>query len=57
VAEEFTCAVKERDERYLHACAAGEYRDTGYCVLHDPGEEKNKEDFLKVRKCKLDRKD
>jgi uncharacterized protein YjbI with pentapeptide repeats len=30
---------------------------TRYCVLHYPGEKKNKADFLKVVKSELDRKD
>jgi hypothetical protein len=55
--EGLTCAAKERDERYLHACADGDYRDTGYCVLHEPDEAKNKEAFEKVKQGKLDRKD
>jgi hypothetical protein len=56
VAEEFTCQVA--DERYRSACKdLPKYPDTPYCVLHYPGEEKNKEDFLKVVKSRLDRQD
>jgi hypothetical protein len=55
VAEGFTCEV---DEEYRSACKElPKYPGTRYCVLHDPDAEKNKEDFLKVRKSKLDRKD
>jgi uncharacterized protein YjbI with pentapeptide repeats len=54
VAEEFTCAV---DEQYRSVCKdLPKYPGTRYCVLHYPGEEKNKEEFLKVVKSKLDRK-
>src|SRR5215211_918496 len=54
---EFVCGVREKNPNYLSACEnVPEYRDTGYCVLHYPGEEKKKEDFLKVVKSKLDRK-
>jgi hypothetical protein len=55
VAEGFTCAV---DGEYRSACKGlPKYPGTRYCVLHEPGEEKNKEDFLKVVKSKLDRQD
>jgi len=55
VAEGFTCAV---DVKYRSACKdLSEYQDTGYCVLHYPGEEKNQGYFLKVVKSKLDLKD
>jgi hypothetical protein len=49
----FTCKVAEVDERYLSACKdLPEYQDTGYCVLHFPGEEK-KDDFTNVLESKL----
>jgi uncharacterized protein YjbI with pentapeptide repeats len=55
---DFVCEV---DERYRSACANldfyQEHEGKRYCVLHFPGEEKNKEDFLKVKESKLDRKD
>jgi uncharacterized protein YjbI with pentapeptide repeats len=58
VAEGFTCEVHED---YRSACEGldfyGEQESKRYCVLHYPGEEKNKEDFLKVKKSKLDRQD
>jgi hypothetical protein len=42
---EFVCGVREKDPKYLSACKnLRQYQDTGYCVLHFPGEEK-KEDF------------
>jgi hypothetical protein len=42
---EFVCEVREKNPDYLSACKnLPEYRDTGYCVLHFPGEEE-KEDF------------
>jgi uncharacterized protein YjbI with pentapeptide repeats len=51
----FVCKV---DGQYRSACKdLPEYQGTGYCVLHYPGEEKNKEAFLKVIKSKLDEKD
>jgi uncharacterized protein YjbI with pentapeptide repeats len=59
VAEGFTCDV----DPYLSrdACQGldfyGEHEGKRYCMLHYPGEEKNKEDFLKVKKSKLDRQD
>jgi uncharacterized protein YjbI with pentapeptide repeats len=53
---EFVCGVRERDPKYLSACKnLPEYRDTGYCVLHFPGEKK--EDFEQVKKDKLERED
>jgi hypothetical protein len=58
VAEGFTCDVDYLDR---FACEGldfyGEHESKRYCVLHYPGEEKNKEDFLKVKKSKLDRQD
>src|SRR5215211_9059800 len=55
MAEGFTC---EADEEYRSACKdLPKYSGSRYCVLHEPDEAKNKEDFLKVKKCKLDRKD
>ena len=40
---EFVCGVRDKNPNYLSACKnLPEYRDTGYCVLHFPGE---KEDF------------
>jgi uncharacterized protein YjbI with pentapeptide repeats len=54
VAEEFTCEVEK--EEYRSACKdLPKYPGTRYCVLHYPGAEKDKEDFLKVVKSKLDR--
>jgi hypothetical protein len=42
---EFVCGVREKDYYHLSACKnLPESQDTGYCVLHFPGEEK-KEDF------------
>jgi hypothetical protein len=42
---EFVCGVEEKNPNYLSACKnLPEYQDTGYCVLHFPGEEE-KEDF------------
>jgi uncharacterized protein YjbI with pentapeptide repeats len=55
VAEEFTCQV---DEAYRSACKdLRKYPGSRYCVLHEPDESKNKEDFLRVKKSKLARKD
>jgi hypothetical protein len=55
VAEEFTCAV---DEIYRSACKdLPKYSGSRYCVLHEPDEAKDKEDFLKVKESKLARKD
>jgi hypothetical protein len=58
VAEGFTCDVDYLDR---FACEGldfySEHESKRYCVLHYPGEEKNKEDFLKVKKSKLDRQD
>jgi uncharacterized protein YjbI with pentapeptide repeats len=54
VAEGFTCGVAKE---YRSACAGGQYRDTGYCVLHEPNEAKDKKEFEKVREDKLARKD
>jgi hypothetical protein len=55
VAEAFTCGV---DGEYRSACKdLPKYPGTRYCVLHEPGEEKSKEDFLKVKESKLARKD
>lgn len=54
MAEEFTCPI---DEKYRSACKdLPKYSGSRFCVLHEPGEAK-KEDFLKERKSKLDRKD
>ncbi len=54
---EFLCGVREKNPNYLSACKnIPEYRDTGYCVLHFPGEEK-KEDFEQVKKDKLEQED
>jgi hypothetical protein len=48
----FVCGVSEKNPNHLSACEnLPEYRDTGYCVLHFPGEEK-KEDFEQVKKDK-----
>ena len=53
---EFVCGVREKNPNYLSACKnLPEYRDTGYCVLHFPGEEKD--DFEQVKKDKLERED
>ena len=42
---EFVCGVREKDSYHLSACKnLPEYQDTGYCVLHFPGEKK-KENF------------
>jgi hypothetical protein len=55
VAEAFTCGV---DGEYRSACKdLPKYPGTRYCVLHEPGEEKSEEDFLKVKESKLARKD
>lgn len=52
---EFVCGVREKNPNYLSACKnLSEYRDTGYCVLHFPGE---KENFEQVKKDKLVRED
>jgi uncharacterized protein YjbI with pentapeptide repeats len=54
---EFVCGVEEKNPNYLSACKnLPQYRDTGYCVLHFPGEEK-KEDFEQVKKDKLEQED
>jgi uncharacterized protein YjbI with pentapeptide repeats len=54
---EFVCGVEEKNPNYLSVCKnLPEYRDTGYCVLHFPGEEK-KEDFEQVKKDKLEQED
>jgi uncharacterized protein YjbI with pentapeptide repeats len=54
---ELVCAVREKNPDYLSACKdLPEYRDTGYCVLHFPGEEK-REDFEQVKKDKLEQQD
>jgi hypothetical protein len=54
---EFVCGVREKNPNYLSACKnLPEYRDTGYCVLHFPGEEK-KEYFEQVKQSKLERED
>jgi uncharacterized protein YjbI with pentapeptide repeats len=54
---EFVCEV---EEEYRSACAGldfySEQDGMGYCVLHFPGEKKS-EDFEKVRRSKLARKD
>jgi hypothetical protein len=54
VAEGFTCDVDYLDR---FACEGldfyGEHESKRYCVLHYPGEEKNKEDFLKVKRASL----
>jgi uncharacterized protein YjbI with pentapeptide repeats len=56
VAEGFTCAVE--DEDYLSACKdLPKYSGSRYCVLHEPDEAKNKEEFEEVKKSKLARKD
>jgi uncharacterized protein YjbI with pentapeptide repeats len=54
---EFVCGVREKNPDYLSACEnLPEYRDTGYCVLHFPGEEK-REDFEQAKKDKLEQED
>jgi hypothetical protein len=54
VAEGFTCAAAA----FNSACVdLPEYQGSGYCVLHYPSKEKNKEDFLKVKERKLARND
>ncbi len=54
---EFVCGVREKNPNYLSACKnLPEYRDTGYCVLHFPDEEK-KEGFEQVKKDKLEQED
>jgi uncharacterized protein YjbI with pentapeptide repeats len=54
---EFVCGVREKDPNYLFACKnLRQYQDTGYCVLHFPGEKK-KEDFEQVKKDKLEQED
>jgi uncharacterized protein YjbI with pentapeptide repeats len=56
VAEGFTCAVEK--EEYRSACKdLPKHPGSRYCVLHEPGPEKNKEDFLKAKESKLARKD
>jgi len=53
----FVCGVEEKNPNYLSACKnLPEYRDTGYCVLHFPGEEK-REYFEQVKKDKLEQED
>ncbi len=58
MAEGFKC---EGEEQYRSACAGLDFYDEHegkrYCVLHYPGEEKNKEDFSKVLESKLARND
>ena len=54
---EFVCGVREKNPNYLSACKnLPEYRDTGFCVLHFPGEKKT-EDFEQVQKDKLEQED
>jgi len=54
VAEEFTC---NGNMTFRSACAdLPEYKSTGYCVLHFPGEGK-KDDFREVLESKLAQKD
>jgi hypothetical protein len=54
---EFVCGAREKNPFSLSACKnLPEYRDTGYCVLHFPGEEKT-EDFEQVKKDKLEQQD
>ena len=54
---EFVCRATEKYPDYLSACNnLRQYQDTGYCVLHFPGEEK-KEDFLQVIESKLEQED
>jgi pentapeptide repeat protein len=51
----FTCKA---DKSYRSACRGlSEYRNTGYCVLHYPGEEVENDDFEKVLENKLKQKD
>jgi hypothetical protein len=51
---DFVCEV---DEHYRSACAdLPEYQDTGYCVLHFPGEDK-KDDSKRILESKLAQKD
>ena len=53
MAEEFTCDV---DKQYRSACKdLPKYSGSRYCVLHEPDEAKNKEDFEEAKKSKLDR--
>ena len=55
MAEEFTCDV---DKQYRSACKdLPKYSGSRYCVLHEPDEAKNKEDFEEAKKSKLDRED
>src|SRR5215211_2017968 len=55
MAEGFTC---EADEEYRSACKdLPKYSGSRYCVLHEPDEAKNKEEFEEVKKSKLARKD
>jgi hypothetical protein len=57
VAEGFTCAVKEDYYHYRRACAdLPEYQDTGYCVVHFPGEKKE-DAFKEAVGSKLAQKD
>jgi uncharacterized protein YjbI with pentapeptide repeats len=54
---EFVCGVEEKNPNYHSACKnLPQYRDTGYCILHFPGEEK-REDFEQVKKDKLQQED
>ena len=54
---EFVCGAREQDPNYLSACKnLRQYQDTGYCVLHFPGEEE-REDFEQVKKDKLVQED
>ena len=54
---EFVFRAREKNPNYLSACKnLPEYRDTGYCVLHFPGEEK-REDFEQIKKDKLEQED
>jgi uncharacterized protein YjbI with pentapeptide repeats len=60
VAEGFRCDV---DSEYRSACKdlpkylGSRFLGSRFCVLHYPGEDKDKEEFLNVKKSKLDRKD
>jgi len=55
VAEGFTCKVNPAE--YRSACQdLHEHEDTGYCVLHFPGEDKEA-DFKRVKEGKLAQKD
>jgi uncharacterized protein YjbI with pentapeptide repeats len=58
VSEGFKCVG---EEQYRSACAGLDFYDEHegkrYCVLHYPGEEKNKEDFSKVLESKLAQND